>query len=110
MTTLITIAYIVMTGIALYGYWPQIKLLLTCTGPARDVSLQTWSVWALDGFVGVAYGVYQLEDAVFIAVAVIDLILTLMIAVLILCKRSIPMLQTRSILSFCGWHSITPAE
>ena len=110
MTTIITIAYIFMTGLSLYGYWPQIKLLLTSPGPAKDLSLQTWSIWALEGVVGLAYGIYHLEDAVFIAVAAADVLLMAVIAALLLCKRYMSVLQDRSILSFIGYHSITPAE
>ena len=68
----IIFAYTLIGAISLVAYLPQILMLFKSKGGSKDVSLQTWGVWSLNGLVSLLYAVYILEDLIASLIFAVD--------------------------------------
>ena len=73
--------------ISILAYWPQINNLRICREAQNEISIKTWTIWALEGGVALAYGVFCLKDFLFCALTMLDLVLVVTIIVMVMHNR-----------------------
>lgn len=66
MAELMKALYPLVVVISIIGYLPQIQKLMFATRRAQNVSLSSWALWLVSGTLSLGYGVYVLEDLMFI--------------------------------------------
>ncbi len=81
--------YPLVAIISIVGYAPQIKTLLFATRRPQNLSLSSWVIWLVSGVISLLYGVYQLQDSVFIFTAAVNLFLLTFTTGLIVYNRYI---------------------
>ncbi|MGH1457002.1 MAG: hypothetical protein ACRBDI_09495 [Alphaproteobacteria bacterium] len=70
--TFIGFLYSLVGIIALFGYLPQIITLTKAKTPCLDVNIQTWCIWLTSWVISLIYGIIELHDLKFSAVALIN--------------------------------------
>lgn len=73
--------------ISILAYWPQINNLRICRDAQNEISIKTWTIWALEGGVALAYGLCCLKDFLFCALTTLDLVLVVTIIVMVMHNR-----------------------
>lgn len=66
---ILSFAYSLVPIISVIGYGPQIMSVLKHEGKLENFPFSTWSIWMLTSVVSLAYGVFKLNDVLFIITA-----------------------------------------
>lgn len=66
MAELMKTLYPLVVVISIIGYLPQIQKLMFATRRAQNVSLSSWALWLVSGTLSLGYGVYVIQDFMFI--------------------------------------------
>ncbi len=70
----ISITYAIVGAISIIGFWPQIKALLVSKTRSFSVSIKTWALWTFEAFIGLLYGMFILQDLLFLAIIAFDVL------------------------------------
>lgn len=89
--------YAIVGIISLFGYWPQIKLLLVSKRAPTEISIKTWTLWTLENVVALSYGIFCLNDLIFCLLTGLDLFLTSTIIALVMHNRYVKYGRQRNI-------------
>jgi hypothetical protein len=81
--------YAFVPVLSIMAYTPQILTLMRSPGPAKDICLRSWLIWAISGLVTLGYGAYCLHDRAFCVVTLLSLLPMLMILGIVIYKRDI---------------------
>jgi hypothetical protein len=81
--------YALVPVLSIMAYTPQILTLVRSPGPANDICLRSWLIWAISGLVTLGYGAYCLHDRAFCVVTVLSLLPMLMILGIVIYKRHV---------------------
>mgnify|MGYP001480595164 CR=1 FL=1 len=85
--TIIAQLYAIVGLIALFAYFPQIKLLLKGKKAPTEISIKTWSIWLFEQCVAMLYGVFCLQDFIFCFLTGLDLLLMAGVICLVIHNR-----------------------
>ncbi|MET0505831.1 MAG: hypothetical protein ABWZ85_10915, partial [Luteibacter sp.] len=67
-------AYLLTNAVRVFTYIPQIVTVWRCNDGARSVSLLTWSSWVLSHVAALFYGVLVIQDGLFVAITLVNLV------------------------------------
>jgi lipid-A-disaccharide synthase-like uncharacterized protein len=79
--------YAIFGLISIFAYLPQIKTLWIGASAPTEISVKTWSFWAVGGLVTLSYAALCLQDILFCALTVLNLVCTVTIIMLVLYNR-----------------------
>lgn len=82
-----TALYPLVFLIGLSGYLPQLYALITCRTSAESISLLTWFIWTSTWLISLGYGLTKLDDLMFCAVALMNVIGHLTVIILVMYRR-----------------------
>lgn len=68
---LLIVAYGAMSVVNLMAYWPTIKDLYSHKKPSANIS--SYKLWTLEYFITLLYGIFILEDTLFIIITICNL-------------------------------------
>lgn len=79
-----------LVGVAtVFGYMPQIIALIRSNTPQDGLALSSWVLWVVTQTITVGYGVFQLNDWMFIVSSTASLVMMLAVVVLVVYNRHI---------------------
>ena len=79
--------YAISGFISIAAYWPQIKLLFKAENAATEISIKTWTIWTIENFIALLYGIVALEDLIFCVLIGLDVICMITIVSLVIHNR-----------------------
>ena len=69
---LIAVLFALTGFVSIVGYLPQLYTLLRSTGRSIAVSIHTWIIWTADSVIALLYGIFELQDTLYIAIVTFD--------------------------------------
>lgn len=89
METLFVVLYPLVAVLATVGYLPQIIRLLRAQCPEDKMSLLAWGTWVITYAISLGYGVFHLQDTMYIVVTALGLVCICIICLLLLYNRHV---------------------
>ena len=86
--------------ISVIAYMPQIKSLIKAKASPVNISIKSWLLWILGAAISLGYGLFCLEDLMFILITTLSLFLMLFIITLIIYMRYVVYGECKNI--FCA--------
>ena len=73
--------------ISISAFVPQIVSLIKSKTSPINISIQSWSLWVLSALISLGYGLFHLEDLMFIIISLNSFLLSAYVVVLTINKR-----------------------
>ena len=105
------VSYLYATSglIAIFGYLPQIKVLIKGNKSPTEISINTLSIWVLEGLIALGYGVLCLKDLFFSLYTILDVSCLCAILILVIYNRYVKFGNCHNLFSaFCQYYFVHP--
>ena len=73
--SLFVFLYPLVVIISIVGYFPQIKNLIWTDTKPVNISIHSWYIWCLSGFLTLGYAVFHLKDLMFTLTSAVSFLL-----------------------------------
>ncbi len=67
--------YPLVVAISIVGYLPQIKNLIHATSKPVNLSIHSWYIWCVSSFLSLGYGIFHLQDIMFVLTSIVGFLL-----------------------------------